>query len=52
MTHDVYGYMNFLQILADKVHPEHEETVEWAGDDFDPERFDIDEVNEALAGKR
>lgn len=45
----VYGYMHFLQIYGDQTHPEHEEMLEWAGDYFDPERFDPAEVNEALA---
>ncbi|MGQ9631443.1 MAG: plasmid pRiA4b ORF-3 family protein [bacterium] len=26
-------------------HPEHDDMLEWLGDDFDPETFDIDEVN-------
>ena len=26
-------------------HPDHREKVEWIGDGFDPEHFDIDEVN-------
>jgi hypothetical protein len=26
----------------------HEESVEWLGEDFDPEAFDIDEINERL----
>ncbi len=47
----VYGYMNFLQIYSDEAHPEHEEMVEWAGEYFDPERFDVAEVNDILAGE-
>jgi hypothetical protein len=45
----VYGYARFLQIYNDKRHPEHEEMVEWAGDYFDPEGFDIIEANSILA---
>ena len=44
-----YGYRNLLEVLSDPSHPEHEEMVEWLGcDDFDPDFFDIDEVNEGL----
>ncbi len=44
----VWGYYNFLDGLNDPDHPEHEEYKDWIGDDFDPERFDLDEVNELL----
>lgn len=36
-----YGYLGFLEILADPRHPEHEEMLEWAGGEFDPEAFEI-----------
>jgi hypothetical protein len=42
------GYAGMLEILQDKSHPEHEERVGWLGDDFDPERFDLDETNATL----
>lgn len=44
----VWGYYDMLEILADKKHPEHEETLEWIGGGFDPNYFDIDETNEAM----
>ncbi len=28
--------------------PEYEDMLEWAGGDFDPEAFDIEEVNKRL----
>ena len=34
--------------MKDPGHPEHEETLEWIGDDFDPVFFDIEEINEEL----
>jgi hypothetical protein len=46
----VYGYSEILYKLENPEHSEHEETVEWAGEGFDPEAFDIDEVNVCLAG--
>lgn len=42
------GYQNMLEILADPKDPEHEEMLEWAGEDFDPEAFDLDAVDKAL----
>ncbi len=30
------GYARFLEIIADPDHPEHVETVEWCGGEFDP----------------
>ena len=44
----VGGYENFCDAIADPEHPEHEEIKEWYGDEFDPEHFDIDEVNKQL----
>lgn len=43
-----WGYQNLIQILADPKHEEHEEMREWIGGEFDPEAFDLGEVNEAL----
>ncbi len=47
----IWGYKEFLEAYNDKKHPEHEEMVEWAGDYFDPERFDLAEVNEILSAE-
>jgi hypothetical protein len=44
----VWGYAEFLEIMADPAHPEYEERLEWAGGEFDPEEFDLAAVNEAL----
>ncbi len=45
----IWGYYEFLHAIRDPKHKRHEEFVEWAGKDFDPNDFDIEEVNEALA---
>jgi Plasmid pRiA4b ORF-3-like protein len=48
----IWGYQSFLAALNDKNHPEHAdsmERLEWIGDSFDPEEFDLAEVNEGLA---
>ncbi|MGH7957731.1 MAG: IS1096 element passenger TnpR family protein [Opitutaceae bacterium] len=42
------GYYEMLKSLADPNHPEHEETNEWMGGEWDAARFDIDRVNAAL----
>jgi hypothetical protein len=44
----VWGYEEFLQIIADPQHPEHDQMMEWYGEDFDPEFFDLEEVNSIL----
>ena len=46
----VPGYFQLLEALADPEAEEHEEVLEWLGDDFDPERLDLDAVNRQLAG--
>jgi len=42
------GYENFLAAIRDPGHEEHEEMLEWIGGEFDPEEFDLEEVNEEL----
>lgn len=47
------GYMDILEALkAPKKTEEQKELLEWAGDGYDPERFDIEVVNRRLIGKR
>ena len=36
----IWGYEDMLEILKDPEHEEYEDTVEWVGEDFDPEYFD------------
>jgi hypothetical protein len=42
------GYEEFLKAILNPKHPEHESMLEWIGEAFDPEKFDINEVNESL----
>lgn len=42
------GYIHLVEVLRDPKHPEHSEMLEWVGDDYDPEYFDLEEVNEIL----
>ena len=44
----VWGYASFLEAIHDPEHPEHEEMREWIGSAFDPEVFNLDEVNVEL----
>ena len=48
----VWGYDDFLEAIQNPNHPEHDDYLEWIGGEFDPEEFDLDEVNEALRGLR
>lgn len=48
----IYGYYHMLDVAADPDHEEHDELVEWLSDDFDPDVFDVDEVNDMLAQLR
>jgi Plasmid pRiA4b ORF-3-like protein len=44
-----WGYTNLLEVLANPAHPEHQEQLEWLGEEFDPEAFSIEEADAALA---
>ncbi|MGC9333737.1 MAG: plasmid pRiA4b ORF-3 family protein [Anaerolineae bacterium] len=48
----MWGYYHFLEAIQDPDHEEHDEYLEWVGGAFDPEAFDLEEVNQALAGLR
>ena len=44
----IWGYASFLVAIRDPKHPEHEAMLEWVGGEFDPDIFDLDEVNREL----
>ena len=44
-----WGYVELLDILADPDHPERKERLEWIGEDFDPEEFDVAKADKRLA---
>jgi hypothetical protein len=48
----MWGYYHFLEAIQDPDHEEHDEYLEWVGGAFDPEAFNLEEVNQALAGLR
>ena len=43
-----FGYEDLLGILSNPDDDEYKEMIEWLGDDFDPEYFDIEEINDML----
>ena len=44
----IWGYYNFLRIIQDPNDPEHDQTLEWAGGSFNPEAFDLEDINQQL----
>lgn len=44
----VWGYQYFLEAIRDPNHVDHEHYLEWYGGDFDPEAFNLEEVNNLL----
>jgi hypothetical protein len=47
----IWGYYGFLETIADADDPEHDDLLEWAGGEFDPEHFDLDEINAQLKAR-
>ena len=43
------GYADLLEVLGDPNRDDHEDALEWIGDDFDPEDFDIEAVNAEMS---
>ncbi|MCL6582872.1 MAG: plasmid pRiA4b ORF-3 family protein [bacterium] len=44
----IQGYKHFLEAIQNHDHPEHDEMLDWIGGDFDPEAFDLDEINRKI----
>jgi hypothetical protein len=42
------GFYHFLDIITNPKHPEHPEMMQWVGGRFDPEAFDLQQINRAL----
>jgi len=45
----IWGYYELLETIADPDAEDHEDMVDWLGGDFDPDAFDLEEVNAILA---
>lgn len=43
-----YGYADLLRAISDSEHEEHEDSIEWLGEDFDPEEFGLAITNALL----
>lgn len=43
------GYVDLLDALSDPKRDDHEEALDWIGDDFDPEYFNLDEIKDEIA---
>lgn len=46
------GFYDLLDALDDPNHERHEELSDWIGDDFDPQAFSVDSVNQRFGPKR
>ena len=44
----IWGFESFLEAIRDPSHPEHAEYLEWIGGEYDPEAFDVSEINRQL----
>lgn len=43
-----WGYDDFCEIIKDPSHEEHQDYLDWVGEDFNPKLFEIHYINEAL----
>ena len=48
----VYGYDSLVEIMNNPRHPEYQDMLDWLGGEFDPEYFDLAEINQALSAFR
>jgi len=44
----VGGYRNFLEVINNVEHPEHQEMLDWVGGFFDPEEIRLSDINTQL----
>jgi len=44
----IQGYIRFLEAIQKNSHPEHDEMLEWVGGSFDPEDFNLNEINQKI----
>lgn len=46
------GFYDLLDALGNPAHPQHDELLEWIGDNYDPDVFSIHDVNRMLTPSR
>ena len=46
------GFYNLLDAVSDPTHEEHDELLDWVGEDYDPDAFSIDQINQMLTPLR
>ena len=44
----IWGYVELLEIIQDPEDEEYDEKMEWLGEGFNPEAFDLNEINQEL----
>ncbi|QTE21655.1 plasmid pRiA4b ORF-3 family protein [Polaribacter cellanae] len=44
----IWRFYNMMEIIKDKNNPERKEMLEWIGENYDPEYFNLEETNEQL----
>ncbi len=45
----IYAFYEILKAVNDENHPDHEEMIEYIDEDYDPEYFDLDDINEYMS---
>jgi hypothetical protein len=45
----IFGYADFLEAWRNPLHEDHHDMRKWVGRKFDPEDFDLDHNNKAIA---
>jgi hypothetical protein len=45
----MWGYVQLLEVIANPENPRHGERLEWIGENFDPEAFDLEGINRQLS---
>lgn len=48
----VFGYQHLVEAYRNPKHREHEDALEWLGDEFEPEVVDTDQIEQRLAAWR
>jgi len=44
----IWGFAELLKVIKDKKHPEHDDMMEWLDEEYDPQYFDLEEINQRL----